>query len=170
MAKKKKAKSTPKKKAKKKTAKKKPEYVVPWKEGNSLVTAFLNAFRLFLSKDDPEDSHQRLWRWPPAGEVRASSLDTVRDVHDMLDAAVVAGTPPPAGAPGTFLAEVAACVSAFPWPNSSCYKVKNGKPYGFPVPTVNLYEIGQVVDLMLQAINDGGDGGGGGGSRWPPVK
>ncbi len=42
-------------------------------------------------------------------------------------------------------------------------------PYGFPAPTVHLYEIAQVIDLMVQAINGGGDGGGGGGPRWPPT-
>jgi hypothetical protein len=163
MAKKKKAKSPA-----KNTAKKKSKPIPPWKTGNSLVTAFLHEIRLLLTKVDPADHRARVWRWPTAGEPRTTSLGTIRDVVDLLSTASVTNIAPP-GKPGTFLAEVAACVNAYPWPTSPRYKVKNKKPYGFPAPTVNLYEIGQVVDLMLQAINAGGDGGGGGGSRWPPT-
>lgn len=154
--------------AKKKKAKKKAKRAAPKKVACSLVTGFLRDFSLFLTKSNPQKGKKRLRAWPPVGELPATSLGSICDVVKLLGKAFVESTPPLPDSSATFIGQVATRVNAYPWPTSPDYQ--GTKPFGFDASTVNLYEIGQVADLMLQAINAGGAGGGGGGSRWPPVK
>jgi hypothetical protein len=155
--------------ANKKKAKKKVKRAAPKKAATSLVTGFLSDFRLFLTKANRTQGKSRLWIWPPAGQSSADSLTTISAVISMLGKAFVSSKPPGPDTSSPFIGRVAERVSAYPWPTSPDYQGE--KPFGFAASTVNLYEIGQVADLMLQALNAGGEGGtGGGGTRWPPVK
>lgn len=160
-----------KKKKAKKTANRKAQRAAPEKKPRALPTQFLRDFHsLVITRDNLKKGRPRLWAWPPGGEARAISYDTIGDVVNLLGAAFEASTPPKPDASGTFIAKVATFAHTFPWPTSPDY-AKYNKPKGPAASTVNLYEIAQVVDQMLQAIDGGGDGNaGGGGSRWPPVR
>jgi hypothetical protein len=164
MAKKKKAKKTAKKAAKKKdrSRNKKPK---------PLPTKFLREFDAsVITEDNPVKGKPRLWAWPPVGEARQTSYKTIGDVINLLGTALETSTPPLPDASGTFTAKVANFANAYPWPTSGDY-AKYDKPKGPAATSVNRYEIAQVADLMMQAIDGGGCGKpGGGGTRWPPVK
>ena len=156
-----KARTSAKTKARRATTKKSP---------NTLVTGFLRDFGSFLTQDKPPKARRRPWAWPPVGELPAASFATISDVIALLGKAYTSSAVPTAPAvPVTFSDRVAVFANGYPWPTSRDYQ--GDKPFGFDATTVNLYEIGQVAELMLQAINGGGAGDdGGGGTRWPPVK
>lgn len=171
MAKKKKA-SKAVKKAAKKTAKKTVRRApIKKKKPKALPTGFLRGFlSSVLTKDNPETGGPRLWAWPPALEPHLTSYATIGDVVSLLGTALETSAPPGLDASGTFKARVANYANGYPWPTSRDY-AKYNKPNGPAASTVNLYEMAQVADLMLQAIDGGGDGNaGGGGTRWPPVR
>ncbi len=166
MAKKKKA-----RKAAKKPAKKTVRRAATKKKPKALPTGFLRGFdSTVITKDNPLKGKPRLWSWPPVLEPAATSYGTIGDVIDLLGAALESSKPPAPDGSGTFKDKVASYASTYPWPTSADY-AKYNKPQGPAASTVNLFEIAQVADLMLQAMDGGGDGNpGGGGTRWPPVR
>jgi hypothetical protein len=167
MAKKKKAKKTA-NKAAKKTVRSVPRKK---KKPKPLPTDFLRKFdSSVITRDNPVKGKPRLWAWPPVGEPRPNSYKTMGDVINLLSTALETSTPPPPDPSSTFTAKVARFANTYPWPTSSRY-AKYGKRKWPSAADVNRYEIAQVTDLMMQAIDGGGDGlEGGGGTRWPPVK
>jgi len=166
MAKKKNSKKKPKKA--KTTVKRKAKRAGTTKAPTALVTGFLRDFGVFITRDKPAKARRRPWAWPPVGELPTTSFATISDVVTLLGKAYASSAVPPAPAvPVTFADRVSTFANGYPWPTSHDYQGE--KPYGFDATTVNLYDIGQVAELMLQAINGGGAGDdGGGGPRWPP--
>jgi hypothetical protein len=115
---------------------------------------------------DPWPDPNRLWP-TPSGETQIQIVNDYATFANVLMTVGYVMAPPPTFPAGTLGDRIVQFLQAENWPTKTTILPPNPT---ISLPSVHLYEIGVILDRLLQAINSYNPGGppGGGGSSWPP--